>query len=78
LIERANLHDLLDPEKFAASLDLDQAGFLIMWFKEAGSTSKKFHPLREALEKRVRESPITRGRGQLVARRFYKERNGQE
>lgn len=75
MIEKADLHDSLDPIKFAESLDLDQAGFLIMWFKGAGSTNRKFYPLREALEKRVRESPINRGRGQIVARRFYRERN---
>jgi hypothetical protein len=69
-LERTDIRDLLDPVKFVESLEIDQVGFLAMYLK--GSTNQKFYPLRVALEERLRESPIQRGVGNLVARRFYR------
>jgi hypothetical protein len=71
--DRQDVHDTLDPQKFVESLELDQVGFLAMYLK--GSTNKKYYPLRVALEERLRTSPIQRGVGNLVARRFTKSHN---
>ena len=70
LLEKQSVHDMLDPVKFVASLEIDQVGFLAMYL--TGSQNKKHYPLRLALEERIRNSPINRGVGRLVARRFYK------
>jgi hypothetical protein len=71
--EKQDIHDVLDPRKFVESLELDQVGFLAMYLK--GSQNKKYYPLRVALEERLRNTPIQRGVGTLVARRFYKSHN---
>lgn len=70
MIERLNVREMLDPQKFVESLEVDQAAFLHIYLM--GSTNKSYYPLREALEMRIRDSPIERGVGNLVARRFYK------
>jgi hypothetical protein len=74
MFERQDIHDTLDPQKFVDSLEIDQVGFLVIYLR--GSTNKKYYPLREALEERLRNSAIQRGVGKLVARRFYRTSDG--
>jgi hypothetical protein len=69
MIATPSVRDMLDPVKFAESLEIDQAAFLHIYLM--GSSNKKYYPLREALEERIRNSPIERGVGNILARRFY-------
>lgn len=66
-----DFQERLDYERFADSLEIDQAAFLVIALK--GSKNQRYYPLREALEKRVASSPISQGLGKLVSRRFFND-----
>jgi hypothetical protein len=65
---------VLDYEKFALSLEISQAAFLVVALQ--GSQNKKYYPLRLALEARIRDSPIKSGLGKLLMEEFYKPIGG--
>lgn len=72
MLERVDPHELLDPDKFADSLSVVQAGGLLMFLKPTKHTA--LGPLKLALERRVRESPIKHGIGKSVMAHFGRRR----
>jgi hypothetical protein len=70
MLERPSPNDLLDYDLLAQDLGVEQAAAILMALKPTKHSA--LHPLKLALERRIRESPIQIGIGQLVMRKYYR------